>query len=415
MRVTDRALQDSYLVTYRDTKNRLRKIQEQITNQSKVIRPSDDPLANSKIMRLNAELDSIAVYRSNIATSNSRINTAIDSMTGIQQQMDDLLFKLTTIESSTADSQLDVFADQIDNILNSILDYANTETNGIYAFAGINSKTKPFGYNAGNTAIEIKSADVGGDHKVSISQNSTQKINISGEELFQAVYKQLGNLNDTSDPQVTSQTIYNPDGTAFTLNLSYARDGANNYDLTYDVDTVPSGTTIVGPTTLQDLTFDATTGELLTMNGNPPNGIRITDAANKLDFVYDPTNLKESTSATQLTMDVNQEVDIFNTLISIRDGLKAGNRPNAKQTELVKAFDNHLIGKLSQAGNIKNRLDSTDELLENQNTDLTDLLSKEKDIDQAAAIIEMQTEEYNLNTIYRISSMVLPKSLLDYL
>lgn len=410
MRVTDRALQDSYLITYRNTKDRLRKIQEQLTNQSKINRPSDDPLANSKIMRLNADLDSLEMYRGNIATSLASINTSINAMTGIQQQMDGLLTTLTSIENATAGSQLDTYADQIDNVLNSILDYANTENGGNYVFGGTNYKTKPFGYNAGQTAVEVKSSDVGGEQKINISQTSTQKINIDGEDLFQVVLKQLGNLNDTSDPQTTSQTIYNADGTAFTLNLSFARDGANNYDLTYDV----PGTGI-GPTVVQDLTFDATTGELQTIDGNPPNGFRITDAANKLDFVYDPSNLKESGSATQLTMDVNQESDIFNTLISIRDGLRAGNRPTAKQVEMINGFNDHLIGKLSEAGNIKNRLDSTDELLENQKLDLTDLLSKEKDVDQAAAIIEMQTEEYNLNTIYRISSMVLPKSLLDYL
>ncbi|MFA8341704.1 MAG: flagellar hook-associated protein FlgL [Rhodothermaceae bacterium] len=407
MRVTDRALQDSYLITYRNTKDRLRKIQEQLTNQSKINRPSDDPLANSKIMRLNADLDSLEMYRGNIATSLATINTSINAMSGIQQQMDGLLTTLTSIENATAGSQLDTYADQIDNVLNSILDYANTENGGNYVFGGTNYKTKPFGYNAGQTAVEVKSSDVGGEQKINISQTSTQKINIDGEDLFQVVLKQLGNLNDTTDPQTTSQTIYNADGTSSTLSLSFARDGANNYDLTYDTGS--------GPTVIQDLTFDATTGELQSISGNPPNGIRITDAANKLDFVYDPSNLKESGSATQLTMDVNQESDIFNTLISIRDGLRAGNRPNAKQVEMINGFNDHLIGKLSEAGNIKNRLDSTDELLENQKLDLTDLLSKEKDVDQAAAIIEMQTEEYNLNTIYRISSMVLPKSLLDYL
>lgn len=410
MRVTDRALQDSYLITYRNTKDRLRKIQEQLTNQSKINRPSDDPLANSKIMRLNADLDSIDMYRSNIANSLAGINTSINAMTGIQNQMTSLLTTLTSVENAAANSQLDVFAEKIDNVLNSILDLANTENGGNYIFGGTNYKTKPFGYNAGKTAIEIKSADVGGEHKVNISQTSAQKINIDGEDLFQVVLKQLGNLNDTTDPQTTSQTVYNADGTAFTLNLSFARDGANNYDLTYEI---PG--TGVGPTVVQDLTFDAATGELQTIDGNSPNGFRITDSANKLDFVYDLSNLKESGNATQLTMDVNQEVDIFNTLIAIRDKLNAGERPTAKQVELVKGFNTHITGKLSEAGNIKNRLDSTDELLESQKLDLTDLLSKEKDVDQAEAIIEMQTEEYNLNTIYRISSMVLPKSLLDYL
>jgi len=410
MRVPDRALQDSYLITYRNTKERLRLIKEQITNQSKVNRPSDDPLANSKIMRLNADLDSIGMYRGNIASSLADINTSINAMTGIQNQMTSLLTTLTSIQNAAADSQLKVFAGQIDNMLNSILDYANSESGGNYIFGGSNYKIKPFGYNGGKTAVEIKSADVGGARNVNISQTSSQKVNVDGESLFQAVFKQLGNLSTASDPQNTSRTIYNSDGTSFTLNISFVRDGTNNYDMTYEVP--GSG---IGPTTVEDLKFDPATGKLQTINGKTPNGIHIKDPANKLDFVYDPTNLKESANATQFTMDVNQEVDIFNTLISIRDQLKAGKRPTAKQIELVKGFNSHLIGKLSEAGNIKNRLDSTDELLENQKLSLTELLSKEKDVDQAESIIKMKTEEYNLNVIYRISSMILPKSLLDYL
>jgi flagellin-like hook-associated protein FlgL len=70
---------------------------------------------------------------------------------------------------------------------------------------------------------------------------------------------------------------------------------------------------------------------------------------------------------------------------------------------------------MSEAGNIQNRLEDTQNMLQSQDLETRELLSKEKDVDMAAALIQLQNEQYSLELSYKVSSMILPMSLLDYL
>lgn len=421
MRVTDRSLQESYLINYQATKLRLKNIQDQITSQSKINKPSDNPLGNSKVMRLNSQIESIAMYKSNIDSSQAILGTTLSAMGGIQKSVEDVMLKLTSIQNATADPVLSDFANQIDQLINTIYDYSNFEYDGNYVFAGTDYKNKPFEFNAGNTEVNIKN-NINGERKVAISTTSTQKINITGEELFQSVIKSIGNLDATdAGPFPTTQpaapvvsTIYNSSGTEYALSVQYQKTAANTYTLNYSVsDTTPA---VVFNGTINNLVFNTTTGILESIDGNsPPKSVRITNAGTDLDFVIDPTKMVETNSAASITTDKNQDSDIFSLLLNIRDNLKNSIRPSEQQVAMVNNFNKHIIGKLSEGGNIQNRLQTTSTLLENQDYELLDLLSKEKDIDMAKKIIELQTEEFNLNTVYRVSSMILPKSLLDYI
>lgn len=107
--------------------------------------------------------------------------------------------------------------------------------------------------------------------------------------------------------------------------------------------------------------------------------------------------------------------DIFNTLVTIRDNLRAGIKPTAAQSQLVSTFNTNLTNKMSTAGETINRLTSTKDLLESQKLELEDLQQKETGVDTSQAIIDLQNQQYYLDLSYKMSSMILPKSLLDFL
>jgi flagellin-like hook-associated protein FlgL len=46
---------------------------------------------------------------------------------------------------------------------------------------------------------------------------------------------------------------------------------------------------------------------------------------------------------------------------------------------------------------------------------LQGLLSSEQDVDMARATVDLQAQDYSLQLSYKIASMILPKSLLDFL
>ncbi len=127
------------------------------------------------------------------------------------------------------------------------------------------------------------------------------------------------------------------------------------------------------------------------------------------------TNQKINITGKELFGDIDGSTDIFNTLISIRDDLRNGVMPDAAATERIEDFSKNVVDKLAREGTVINKLTDTDLILENQEVIAQDLLSKENDTDIAKSLIDLQNQEYILELSYKMSSMILPKSLMDYI
>ncbi len=416
MRIPDSFTQRNYLRSLNRTKSSLAEIQYQIATQSKVNKPSDNPLSNSRIMRLQNQLKTINTYRTNISYGKSMIDNTITSLDSMQTEIQNVIVELTKLNSPIVDNTLESFASSIDGSIKVLVDLANTDFNGQYSFGGSESGTKPFSYDEANGRVVVNSDHIGGDKEVRISRGIKQKFNISGKEIFQSVSEQSGNLNSNSnvgDAQTTSSKIYDAKGNEYTLNMTYTKTADNTYDLNYTVVDADSNT--IKDETVSDVKFNSETGKFETIGSDTFGEIHVEVPNNKIDFVIDISKVKEEDSATNLKSNLSQKADIFNTLIAIRDGLKEGKKPTAEQIKMVNDFNQHVLDKLSKAGGISNKLDSTEAVLENRELEVTDLLSAEKDVDMGKALIDLQTKQYTLDLTYKISSMILPKSLMDYL
>ncbi len=416
MRVPDTILQSNFLRTLTRNKSSLAEIQYQLTTQSKVNRPSDNPLSNSRILRLQNQLSSIYTYKSNITYGSSMIDDSILSIESMQEEVQNILVELTKLNSDAVNNDLTPFAEGIDASLNILLELANSDFNGQYNFAGTESGTKPFYYDEANKRVIVNPTSIGGDKYVKISSSITQKFNINGKDLFQSVFSQTGNLDSSAGigvAQPTSTSIYDAEGNEYTLNMNYTMTDTNTYEMTYSI--VDSDSNVIQTDTINDIKFNSETGKFESVDGSSIGEIHIENSANKIDFVIDPNSLKESDSAANLTGSLNQKADIFNTLIAIREKLLAGEKPTAEQSQMVADFNKHLLNELSSAGTISNKLDSTEAILLNREIEVTDLLSMEKDVDVARALLDLENAQYVLDLSYKISSMILPSSLLDYM
>ncbi len=417
MRVPDTLLQSNFMKSVSKNKNALAQIQYQLTTQSKVNTPSDNPLSNSRIMRLQSQMNNILTYKSNIDHGMSMIEDSILSMEGIQSSIQDTMIELTKLNSAIADADsLNTFAHGIDTTIDMLVDLANSDFNGQYSFGGTDSGTKPFYYDKVNNKVISNSKYLGGDRTIKIASNITQKINISGKDLFQSVVSQEGSLDSSAGvgaSQTTSSKIFDAEGNEYTLNLTYTSTSANNYQLDYSI--VDSNSNTIQNNTVTDIKFNSETGEFESIGGEKFGEIKIENTTTKIDLVLDLNSVNETNSPASLSSSLNQKADIFNTLISIKEKLLAGEKPTARQTQLVNEFNQHILNKLSEAGGIANKLTSSGQILLNREIEIVDLLSKEKDVDVARALIDLQNRQYALDISYRISSMIMPTSLLDYL
>lgn len=290
-------LQSNFLSNINNSKEKMQKLQTQVASNNKISNPSDAPSGAAKVMRFKASVSQTKDFIKNVDNSSAFLQ---ESMRGLEYILDEttkILIDLTNVQNPQNDGNLKSFAEQIDASLNIILESANTEFNGQFVFGGTDDSTSPYGFTADKSAIELKVSDVSGDRKVKISKNITQKLNVTGSDLF-------GNIDGT---------------------------------------------------------------------------------------------------------------DIFNKLIEIRDNLKNGIKPTDDDIKTIEDFSTSVRNHLSEAGNVANKLDASKEILGNQVLTLEDLISKESEIDLAAATIELQNYDYSLQLSYKMSSMFLSKSILDYI
>lgn len=297
MRVSDTMLSRTYLSNLNRSKTQVEKLTTQIATGSKINKPSDSPSGSAKLMRLSNTTKESETYIKNIQEGLASLTETTDGLEMMLNDVESIRTLLTEIKNPVNNQYLDSYADKIDMALDSILNLANKEYNGKYLFGGTDFSNAPFGFDAGGTAIELKVPDVSGEHKIKISNNITQKINITGDELFGAI-------------------------------------GAG---------------------------------------------------------------------------------DIFNTLISIRDDLNAGNLPDPADEQIIENFQGNLLDKISESGIITNRLYDSEELLNNRILALKELMSDETEVDVVEAMVDLEQQDYLLQLAYKTSSMILPKSLLDYI
>lgn len=417
MRISDLSIQRNSLSSMTNAKSRLSELQNLITKGVKVSKPSDSPHGAAKILYYNSQLNRNKAYSNNIDNSLSFLTESITSMESIQTETVKVLELITNSNNPANKESLKAFAESVDLALNSIIDSSNKQYDNKFVFGGTDFTKSPFGFSADETFVEIKPNDISGKHKVATSSNITQKINISGAELFGTIVKQNGNLDSgsaigsvsTNDVQITD-----PKGVAYTLRMNYTKTAANTYDFTYDV-LDSTNTSVLGSAPApQSLVYNAV-GNLSTVNGNKPELLNIKLPANKIEFSVNLNSLTEKGQAASLNANVNQNTNIFNTLIMIRDSLRNGVVPDEALTSEVNKFNKRILDKIAEAGDIQNQLFDTQEMLEKENSIIEGLYSKEQDIDVAKAVTDLQHQDYMLQLAYKVSSQLLPKSLLDYL
>jgi flagellar hook-associated protein 3 FlgL len=415
MRITDFILQNTYLMNLNANKNEVNRIQQQIVTQKKINKPSDSPLGSARLLRYNNQLNDIATYLKNSDYASSFIDRTTTALQSIQDIVVNAQTDFVKIGDPLVKDSLPIYADKVDFYLNSIIDLANSEYDGKALFGGTEITGKPFSIDSSTSQVSINNWNIGGEQKIRISKSIEQQINISGDELFLSVLKNTGNFDINASAGTTTNltnTVYDSSGNVYNVSVTYTKASANNYTMDYSITDSSSTVVTSGSHTLA---FDATTGNLTSMDGGSPSKINIDVNLPQIRMLIDPTTLTETDKTTGISQSQNMKGDVFNTLVAIKDSLKNGQAPNENQVEIVNGFGIQILNKSSEAGNYYNRISNNSDQLQNEETELNNLVSGERDTDIAQAIIDLQNRQYSLDLSYKVSAMILPHSLLDYL
>jgi flagellar hook-associated protein 3 FlgL len=417
MRITDQMLSNSYLNNLNSSKAKMNKLQTQIATLKKINSPSDSPAGTSTLIRISDQMESTKTYINNINKSRTFLDETLFVMDSMSNEVTNAMVKLTELINPINQGNLALYSDQLDKSLNILLDLANIQSDGKYIFGGTDFSSAPFAKSGDGMTIDIKS-NVTGEQKVKISNSMSQQVNITGRDLFGTIVSQSGILDSSAVSGTTSsssQEVYDVYGNSYTMSSSYTKTSDNTYQFSYDIIDADGNSIYSTPPSTKELVFNPNNGSMISMDGTSPNMLLIDVPEKKINFSLDYRGIKEKNEASSITSSANQKMDIFNTLITLRENIKNGIIPDQPQINIINDFAKHLLDKISEVGSTINQLTNTEEMLNNQMDNFENLTASVNEVDLAKAIMELQQQDYALQFANKVASMILPRSILDYM
>ena len=208
MRVTNRLMADTVLNSLYRNSQQLLKLQEMVSTEKRINRPSDDPIGMGKILDYRKILSSIDQYNTNITHG----KTQIDLTESCVEAIDELVLEARRIAVEQSSGELETrptAAQEIKNIYDQILQLANTKLGDTYILSGHQIDTAPFTRDANYNAT-YHGDD--GDKRIIVGDKLDIKVNVTGEDalrsgvdVFDALRDLISGLEDPNPAAGTAQ------------------------------------------------------------------------------------------------------------------------------------------------------------------------------------------------------------------
>ncbi|MFD3157525.1 flagellar hook-associated protein FlgL [Haloimpatiens sp. FM7330] len=448
MRVTNRMLSNQFLNDMRLNLTNMKKLQEQLTSGKEFRRPSDDPFNVVRAMQLHTEINTNKQYNSNIKDTINWLDvtdTALGQAGDVLKRIDELL--ISAGNAGYSENERSAVKDEINEKIGEFSQILNTSFDGKYVFGGTRGTTKPVDVEGGikyknaepvkididklNEAITNKKTGDTIGFKLNYDTTNNVQITLSKKsytdaaELSKDINSQLDGSSLKGKLRVAS--VYN--GKEQSIRFISENDSEINItdcDLGTDNDTVWKGKTIEktvvegGDTNTRIMYYKKGGGEL-----------------SPSDPQYDMINQKLTVEISQgVKMDYNvnaREVlefngkdmrDMFKNIVNHLDG-KDDNGENVdvdavkklvnEDLQNIKDAMNNVLKLRSEVGAKQNRMDSAKSKNEDQNFNMTEILSNTEDIN----VTEKTMEFAVMQTVYiaslQTSAKVLQPTLMDYI
>lgn len=278
--------------------------QRQLSTGKRVLSPSDDPIAISRITNFNSQLDALDEYSRVIDSAkiyNSSIEKAINDLKGMVIKAKQYAVQGSTDTLSSTDRL--AIAHEIETLIQRSLDTINTEVSGRYVFSGFKGNISPV-----NEATGVYQTDVNFQY-LDINFFLNVAVNLPATEFF--TYSAEGTLRDLKVFAPYNTTIY-------TDSLG------NDQTMAHDADPLgallmrqPSSGAITDPTT----PFTIGGGTLtIRFSDRPPVEITITSGATLNDIATSINSANASVKAWVVNTGTDTSPDYRLVIGSIPNG-----------------------------------------------------------------------------------------------
>ncbi len=187
----------------------LTKTQEQLSTGQRVNRPSDDPVAATKIMSLSSELATITQYQKNIDIANNNLvleESILQSVNNLVLRMQELAIQAGNTATLT-ETEYDSLASEVDSRLDELVNLLNSQNaNGDFIFAGYKSQSEPFTGSA-DTGFRYNGDD--GQQFIKVANNTSVASSDSGKDIFLDIASDNNTVRTYASPANTSNPPVN--------------------------------------------------------------------------------------------------------------------------------------------------------------------------------------------------------------
>ncbi|MFO7266371.1 MAG: flagellar hook-associated protein FlgL [Bacillota bacterium] len=194
MRVTNNMIARNAVNNLNLHLRRQEELHYQLASGKRLRVPSDDPAATSHSMRLHSDLTHTKQYRANIGVALSWLE-ATDS---VLNEVGQALQRVKELAVYGANGVLpqdarDAIAREVDQILEHLVDLANSSHAGLYLFGGHRTTTPPYVLSGGT--VSPYQGDTG-RRELEIASGVKIAVNVLGSELFDQIFQAVTNLRD---------------------------------------------------------------------------------------------------------------------------------------------------------------------------------------------------------------------------
>lgn len=169
------------------SQNKLMELQQQISSTKKINNIYDSPIDNGTILSLNNQLARIASYTTTIKDAKTQLEVQDSTFSTVNDKLN-RIYELTVQAANGASGTtgLEAARGEINQLIDSVIDLANTQYNGQYIFSGAKIGTAAYSKDAdGNIVYNgTPSTDPTCHRSVQISDGVSISVNAVGDSVF---------------------------------------------------------------------------------------------------------------------------------------------------------------------------------------------------------------------------------------
>lgn len=230
MRITNKIMRNNSLYNINQNKILEDHLSNQMTNQSKIVRPSDDPVIAIRALRLRSNVTSVSqYYDKNSPDADQWLTLTADALKTVDEVLTDLYRQATDASNKELTSEdLQVFITQMTSLTKEFYASANVDYAGRFVFSGYRTDT-PITFTAADRAEMDK-------HPVSYEIHEP----VAFEDMSTIGYTDYSILKDDTAAAASKNELAVANNTLHRIRLSYdALDGTEK-DIAGDPDATPS-------------------------------------------------------------------------------------------------------------------------------------------------------------------------------